>query len=64
MVNLMQKEFEEESTVAANVVTAFLQKEHALVQQNVGGYPSIIQVGQIINASLPCSFNCLLFVRR
>ena len=62
-MNLMQKEFEEDSTLAANVVTEFLKKEHTLVQQNAGGYPSIIQVCQVIN-STPCKLNYFLFVRR
>ena len=44
MMNSIQREMDADSSLAANVVTAFLKKEHTLVQQNAGGYPSIIQV--------------------
>ena len=44
MMSSIAKEIEDETSLAASVVTAFLKKEHDLVEQNAGGYPSIIQV--------------------
>lgn len=44
MMNSIAREMEDDSSLAATVVTAFLKKEHTLVEQNAGGYPSIIQV--------------------
>ena len=44
MMNSIQQEMDSDSSLAATVVTAFLKNEHTLVQQNAGGYPSIIQV--------------------
>ena len=44
MMNSIQQEMDYDNSLAANVVTAFLKNEHTLVQQDAGGYPSIIQV--------------------
>ena len=44
MMISIQKEMDTDNSLAATVVTAFLKKEHTLVHQNAGGYPSIIQV--------------------
>ena len=51
LMNSIAKEMEDETSLAASVVTAFLKKEHDLVEQNAGGYPSIIQVHK---SNTPC----------
>lgn len=51
MMSSIAKEMEDDNSLAASVVTAFLKKEHTLVQQNAGGYPSIIQVCPLLPVS-------------
>jgi len=44
MMSSITHEMEADSSLAASVVTAFLRREHALVEQNAGDYASILQV--------------------
>ena len=44
MMSSITHEMEADSSLAASVVTAFLRREHALVEQNTGDYATMLQV--------------------
>ena len=61
MMSSITHEMEADSSLAASVVTAFLRREHALVEQNAGGYTTILQVMNCLYRAVKLNQDCPLF---